>query len=155
MSIDTRVACSLDRSRPVKRSVVPTPGCNARASPIVSPNLRTYPIIHSRAGRDVVAMLGVKDSPRIHGELLKLGFHLAEPTVSRWLRRIPRNPDSAKRWLAFLRNHREALAAMDFSTVPTLTFGVLYCIESECLSHLSHNRTASDACVIGRARRLE
>jgi len=31
-----------------------------------------------------------------------------------------------KRWLTFLRNHREAIAAMDFFTVPTLTFGVLY-----------------------------
>jgi hypothetical protein len=32
-----------------------------------------------------------------------------------------------KRWLTFLRNHREAIAAMDFFTVPTLTLGVLYC----------------------------
>jgi hypothetical protein len=37
-------------------------------------------------------------APRIHGELLKLGFHLSEATVSRWLRRIPRTPDPAKRW---------------------------------------------------------
>jgi transposase InsO family protein len=66
-------------------------------------------------------------APRIHGELLKLGFHLAEPTVSRWLRRVPRTPHPARRWLTFLRNHREAIAAMDFFTVPTITFGVLYC----------------------------
>ena len=66
-------------------------------------------------------------APRIHGELLKLGFQLSETTVSRWLRRIPRTPDPAKRWLTFLRNHREAIAAMDFFTVPTLTFGILYC----------------------------
>lgn len=66
-------------------------------------------------------------APRIHGELLKLGFIISEPTVSRWLRRMPRHPDLGKRWLAFLRNHREAIAAMDFFTVPTLTFGVLYC----------------------------
>ena len=32
-----------------------------------------------------------------------------------------------KRWVTFLRNHREAIAAMDFFTVPTLTLGVLYC----------------------------
>jgi transposase InsO family protein len=32
-----------------------------------------------------------------------------------------------KRWLTFLRNHRDAIAAMDFFTVPTITFGVLYC----------------------------
>ena len=66
-------------------------------------------------------------APRIHGELLKLGFHLSEPTVSRWLRRVPRTPDPAQRWLTFLKNHREAIAAMDFFTVPTITFGVLYC----------------------------
>ena len=66
-------------------------------------------------------------APRIHGELLKLGFDLSEPTVSRWLRRAPRTPDPVQRWLTFLRNHREAIAAMDFFTVPTLTFGVLYC----------------------------
>src|SRR5260370_30471370 len=38
-----------------------------------------------------------------------------------------RDPDPVKQWLTFLRNHREAIAAMDFFTVPTLTFGVLYC----------------------------
>jgi len=67
-------------------------------------------------------------APRIHGELLKLGFKISEPTVSRWLQRMPRSPDLDKRWLTFLRNHREVIAAMDFFTVPTLTFGVLYCL---------------------------
>ncbi len=66
-------------------------------------------------------------APRIHGELLKLGFDLSERSVSRWMRRAPRDLDPGKRWLTFLRNHREAIAAMDFFTVPTLTFGVLYC----------------------------
>jgi hypothetical protein len=66
-------------------------------------------------------------APRIHGELLKLDFDVSEPTVSRWVRRAPRPVDPTKRWLTFLRNHREAIAAMDFFTVPTLTFGILYC----------------------------
>jgi putative transposase len=66
-------------------------------------------------------------APRIHGELQMLGFAVSERTVSRWLRRAPRNPEPAKRWLAFLHNHRELIAAMDFFTVPTATFGVLYC----------------------------
>src|SRR3984893_14487034 len=66
-------------------------------------------------------------APRIHGELLMLGFDLSERTISRWMKRAPRDPDPAKRWLAFLRNHREAIAAMDFFTVPTITFGVLCC----------------------------
>ena len=56
-----------------------------------------------------------------------LGFEVSETSVSRWMKRAPKDPQPAKRWLAFLRNHREAIAAMDFFTVPTLTFGVLYC----------------------------
>jgi putative transposase len=66
-------------------------------------------------------------APRIHGELLMLGFNVSEPTVSRWVRRAPRPTEPTKRWLTFLRNHREAIAAMDFFTVPTLTFGILHC----------------------------
>ncbi|HEY1206995.1 MAG: integrase core domain-containing protein [Bryobacteraceae bacterium] len=67
-------------------------------------------------------------APRIHGELLKLGFDISERTVSRYLtRRLPRPGDAGKNWLAFLRNHREAIAAIDFFTVPTVTFRLLYC----------------------------
>ena len=66
-------------------------------------------------------------APRIHGELLMLGFDVSERTISRWMKRAPTNRDPAKRWLAFLRNHREAIAAMEFFTVPTVTFSVLYC----------------------------
>ena len=68
-------------------------------------------------------------APRIHGELLQLGFDISEPTVSRYLHRLKRLPDKAKvkRWLAFLQNHREVIAAFDFFTVPTLSFRVLYC----------------------------
>jgi hypothetical protein len=66
-------------------------------------------------------------APRIHGELLKLGFDISERTVSRWVLRAPQNPEPARRWQAFLENHREAIAAMDFFTVPTITLGVLYC----------------------------
>jgi putative transposase len=66
-------------------------------------------------------------APRIHGELLMLGFNVSERTISRWMRRAPRNPEPAKRWLSFLHNHREAIAAMDFFTVPTVTFHLLYC----------------------------
>ena len=64
-------------------------------------------------------------APRIRGDLLMLGFDISEPTVSRWMRQAPRDPEPARHWLAFLRNHREAIAAMDFFTVPTLTFRVL------------------------------
>ena len=66
-------------------------------------------------------------APRIHGELLKLGFKISECTVSRYLAQIDRRRASGKGWLIFLKNHREAIAAMDFFTVPTATFRVLYC----------------------------
>jgi putative transposase len=56
-----------------------------------------------------------------------LGFDVSERTISRWMKRAPRDPEPVKRWRAFLANHREAIAAMDFFTVPTITFGVLYC----------------------------
>src|SRR5882724_1734319 len=45
-------------------------------------------------------------APRIHGELLMLGFDVSERTISRWMRKAPRDPEPAKRWLAFVRNHR-------------------------------------------------
>jgi putative transposase len=80
--------------------------------------------------RDLIFRMVVENptwgAPRIHGELLMLGFDLSERTISRWMKRAPRDPEPAKRWLTFLRNHREAIAAMDFFTVPTITFGVLY-----------------------------
>jgi transposase InsO family protein len=68
-------------------------------------------------------------APRIHGELLHLGFDISEPTVSRYLQRLKRRHSEAKakRWSAFLDNHREVIAAFDFFTVPTITFRVLYC----------------------------
>lgn len=65
-------------------------------------------------------------APRIHGELLMLGYNLSERSVSRWMQRAPHSPEAGQRWLTFLRNHREAIAAMDFFSVPTLTFNVLY-----------------------------
>jgi transposase InsO family protein len=43
------------------------------------------------------------------------------------MRKTPHDPSKAQSWKTFLENHREAIAAMDFFTVPTLTFGVLYC----------------------------
>ena len=61
-----------------------------------------------------------------------LGFEVSERSVSRWVKRAPRDPQPAQPWRAFLVNHREAIAAMDFFTVPTITFGVLYCFFVIC-----------------------
>ena len=66
-----------------------------------------------------------------HGRLscreLAERLEISERTVARYLRRLRRRGDPAKRWLAFLANHSEAIVAMDFFTVPTLTFKLLYC----------------------------
>src|SRR3989442_6299175 len=63
-------------------------------------------------------------APRIHGELLKLGFEIAESTVSKYMMRH-RGPPS-QTWRTFLRNHAEAIAAIDLCVVPTLTFDRLF-----------------------------
>ena len=57
---------------------------------------------------------------RIHGELLMLGFEVAQSTVSKYMAR-PSNPPS-QTWKTFLQNHAEAIAAIDMCVVPTLTF---------------------------------
>jgi transposase InsO family protein len=61
------------------------------------------------------------------------------------MRKAPRDPEPAKRWAAFLNNHREAIAAMDFFTVPTLAFGVLY-----CFFVIAHNRRRILHCNVTR-----
>jgi hypothetical protein len=63
-------------------------------------------------------------APRIHGELLKLGIDVAQATVSSFLGR-PRKPPS-QTWRTFLKNHANEIASIDFFTVPTATFKVLY-----------------------------
>jgi hypothetical protein len=67
-------------------------------------------------------------APKIHGELQKLGFVISERTVARYLSPTQRRGDAGKKWLAFLHNHREAIVAFDFFTVPTATFRLLYCL---------------------------
>ena len=85
----------------------------------------------SREVRDLIFRMVAENptwgAPRIHGELLMLGVAVSERSVSRWMKRAPRDPGVARRWQAFLRNHREAITAMDFFTVPTVTFHLLYC----------------------------
>ena len=76
--------------------------------------------------RRIIAENPTWGAPRIHGEGRMLGFDVSERTVSRLMPRRPPDPEARQRWRNFLRNHREVLAAMDFFTVPTATFRVLY-----------------------------
>jgi putative transposase len=62
--------------------------------------------------------------PRIHGELLKLGVDFSERTVSRLLPRKQRPPSQT--WRVFIDNHIHELVSIDFFTVPTATFRVLF-----------------------------
>jgi len=56
-------------------------------------------------------------APRIHGELLKLGFEVSEATVSRYMPRRRKPPSHS--WRTFLRNHTKDLISIDFFVVPT------------------------------------
>jgi len=63
-------------------------------------------------------------APRIHGELLKLGFQVSEATVSRYMPR--RSGPPSQSWRTFLRNHVTELVSIDFFVVPTVSFRILY-----------------------------
>ena len=63
-------------------------------------------------------------APRIHGELLKLGFEVAQSSVAKYMVK-PRGPPSPG-WRAFLRNHAPDIAAMDLFVAPTIGFDLLY-----------------------------
>src|SRR3954447_4428938 len=63
-------------------------------------------------------------APRIHGELLKLGFEVAQSTVAKYMMR--RHGPRGEGWWTFMRNHAPEIAAMDLFVVPTLAFNVLY-----------------------------
>jgi len=63
-------------------------------------------------------------SPRIHGELLKLGFDVSQRSVARLMPRRPKLPSQT--WRTFLQNHVADLVSVDFFVVPTATFRVLY-----------------------------
>ena len=64
-------------------------------------------------------------APRIHGELLKLGFAVAQSTVAKYMARLDGSPPG-QRWGTFVRNHMPHIAAMDLFVVPTFGFNLLY-----------------------------
>ena len=63
-------------------------------------------------------------APRIHGELLKLGFEVAQSSVARYM--VRRRGPPSQGWRTFLRNHAPDIAAMDLFVVPTIGFELLY-----------------------------
>ena len=65
-------------------------------------------------------------APRIHGELLVLGIEIDETTVSNYLKRFRTGKPPSQTWRTFLENHMHNTFAIDFFTVQTATFRVLY-----------------------------
>jgi putative transposase len=96
----------------------------------------TWKVRHGQPGRPVLSRQ-VRDlirqmcrenpgwgAPRIHGELLKLGIDIGESSVSKYMVRCGKPPSQT--WRTFLDNHLQQLVSIDFFTVPTLRFQVLY-----------------------------
>jgi transposase InsO family protein len=63
-------------------------------------------------------------APRIHGELLKPGFEVAQSSVAKYM--VKRRGPPSQGWCTFLRNHAPDIAAMDLFVVPTISFNLLY-----------------------------
>jgi hypothetical protein len=63
-------------------------------------------------------------APRIHGELLKLGFEVAQSSVAKYM--VKRCGSPSQGWRTFQRNHAPDIAAMDLFVVPTIGFDLLY-----------------------------
>jgi transposase InsO family protein len=82
----------------------------------------------SKELRDLIHRMATENlgwgAPRIHGELLKLGIHISERTVSRLMPHRRKPPSQT--WRTFLANHAGTLVCIDFFTVPTATFRMLY-----------------------------
>jgi putative transposase len=78
--------------------------------------------------RDLIRMMSRNNlrwgAPRIHGELLKLGIEITEPTVAQYMVRHRKPPSQT--WRTFLQSHVHSLVSIDFFTVPTIRFQILY-----------------------------
>ena len=96
----------------------------------------TWKVRHGQLGRPVISR-EVRDlirkmcrenpcwgAPRIHGELRKLGIDIGESSVSKYMVRNRKPPSQT--WRTFLENHAQQLVSIDFFTVPTIRFQVLY-----------------------------
>jgi len=98
--------------------------------------LWTWKIRHGQAGRpavsgevrDLIRKMSRENplwgAPHIHGELLKLGIEISETSVAKYMLRHRKPPSQT--WRTFLNNHARNLVSIDFFTVPTIRFQVLY-----------------------------
>ena len=86
------------------------------------------PALLSREVIDLICKMSLANprwgAPRIHGELLNLGFELSEATVAKYL--VRRRKPPSQTWRTFLANHAKELVSSDFFVVPTVFFRVLF-----------------------------
>ena len=86
----------------------------------------TLTVVDGDFPREVVSRENLTwGAPRIQSEIAMLGYSVAERTVAKYMVRTGKPPSQT--WRTFLENHVTDLAAIDFFTVPTATFRVLYC----------------------------
>jgi hypothetical protein len=101
--------------------------------------------------RALIRRMSIENSlwgaPRIHGELLKPGFELAQSSVAKHM--VKRREPPSQGWRTFLRNHASNIAAMDLFVVPTVGFDLLYAFvtvrarpQKYCLISVTTNPTA-------------
>ena len=80
------------------------------------------------AARALIRQISIENplwgAPRIHGELLKLGFFVGQSSVAKYM--VKRHGPPSQGWRTFLRNHAPDIAAMDLFVVPTIGFDLLY-----------------------------
>ncbi len=91
--------------------------CRRCGRPPIAPEVREFIRTMSR---DNVGW----GAPRIHGELQMLGIHVSQATVAKYMVQSPKPPSQT--WRTFLDNHVKDLVSVDFFTVPTATFRILY-----------------------------
>jgi len=88
----------------------------------------------ARELRDLIRRISMENStwgaPGIQSELALVGYDVAESTVAKYM--VRRRKPPSQTWRTFLNNHVECLCAVDFFTVPTATFRVLYCFVVLC-----------------------
>ena len=78
--------------------------------------------------RELIRRMSIENrlwgAPRIHGELLKLGFEVAQSSVAKYM--VKRRGPPNQGWRTFLHNHAPDIAAIDLFVVPTVGFDLLY-----------------------------
>ncbi len=108
--------------------------------------------------RDLIRQMSLANSlwgaPRIHGELLKLGIAISQATVAKYMVRHPK--PRSQTWRTFLANHMHDLVSIDFFTVPTATFRVLFVfiVLAHRRRHIIHFNVTEHPTAAGTAQQL-